>query len=317
MRWLIVPTMLLAAAVPLKDCGTVKIDGPKTAECPEGRYIVTADQTQDPPLVSYRCEKPKPTPTPTPACPEGQVWYEHGGPHQTSGCVPAPFPSPSASAAPSPTPVPSASPVPTPRPSPTIQPSSPGPSPSSSPTAAPAPGLTDACPAPFAVKLGFGQNPRGLNPGFANTGSITPLVSNTETNRQPCAYRGLTGPKDTCAASEGCADHVGSPYEVTYGQPSAVQSLAGGFQNDPIERSTDGCTVIVNGVPHVPCGYNLKFATGGAENYVAGRYREAGHMRVCVTLPPLPTWRCQEGEMGADGKFSGFGQDNRSTDVPK
>jgi len=143
------------------------------------------------------------------------------------------------------------------------------------------------------------------------------MVSNTETNRQPCAYRGLTGPTDTCPVNEGCGDHVGSPYEVAYGQPEAFQSLAGGFTKDPVERSTDGCTVVIGGVPHVPCGYNLKFSTAGSENYSGGRYKEAGHMHICVSLPNLPTLRCQDGEMGADGKLEGFGTDSHSTDVPK
>lgn len=165
------------------------------------------------------------------------------------------------------------------------------------------------------MKLGFGQNPRALNPGFANTASITPLVSNTEQNRQPCAHKGLSGPDDTCAADEGCADHVGAPYQVAYGQPQAFQSLAGGFQGDPVERTTDGCNRDDPGV--VPCGYNLRFATGGPDNYVAGRYKETGPMRICASLPNLPTWRCQTGNMDSDGKLSGFGQDNRSTDVPK
>jgi hypothetical protein len=70
-------------------------------------------------------------------------------------------------------------------------------------------------------------------------------------------------------------------------------------------------------VPHVPCGYNLKFATGGAQNYHGGRYKEAGPMRVCVSLPFLSTLRCQEGVMGEDGRMTGFGQDNSSKDVPK
>lgn len=164
------------------------------------------------------------------------------------------------------------------------------------------------------MKLGFGQNPRALNPGFANTASITPLVANTESNRQPCAYRGLTGPEDTCAPTEACADHVGAPYQVVYGQPQAFQD-GPGFRGDPVERTTDGCNKDDPSV--VPCGYNLRFATGGRENYPGGRYKEAGPMRICASLPNLPTWRCQTGTMGEDGKLDGFGQDNRSRDVPK
>lgn len=164
------------------------------------------------------------------------------------------------------------------------------------------------------MKLGFGQNPRALNPGFANTASITPLVSNTESNRQPCAHKGLTGPQDTCAADEGCADHVGAPYQVTYGQPQAFQD-GPGFTGDSVERTTDGCNKDDPGV--VPCGYNLRFATGGRENYPGGRYKETGHMRICASLPSLPTWRCQSGEMDSDGRLQGFGTDSRSVDVPK
>ena len=73
MRWLIVPTMLLAA-VPLKDCGMVKVKGPKTEACPEGVYLVTYDESQNPPVVSYACEKPAPVPTPTPDCGPGACW---------------------------------------------------------------------------------------------------------------------------------------------------------------------------------------------------------------------------------------------------
>lgn len=249
---------------------------------------------------------PTPSPTPTPVCPDWFVWDPTGGPHGTSDCVPCGVAGPC------------------PSPSPAASASSPSPSPASpTPPPVPSPSGSDACPAPFAIKLGFGQNPRPLNPGFANTAGITPLVSNTETNRAPCAHKGLSGPSDTCAASEGCADHVGAAYQVRYGQPQAVQSLVGGFQNDPIERTTDGCNKDDPSV--VPCGYNLRFATGCQRetdhgpcvNYPDGRYKETGHMRVCVSLPNLPTWRCQEGEMDSDGKLSGFGQDNRSRDVPK
>jgi hypothetical protein len=284
LAWLAIATM--AAAVPLKDCGTVKVDGPKTPQCPEGRYIVTYDESQNPPLVNYRCEKPAASPSPGPA--------------------------------PSPSPVPSVMPsLPPPQPSPSVRPmpSTAPPSPSATPPASPSPGgLTDACPAPYAVKLGFGQNPRALNPGFANTASITPLVANTQANRQPCAYRGLTGPEDTCPADEGCADHVGAPYQVAYGQPQALQD-GPGFRGDPVERTTDGCNKDDPGV--VPCGYNLRFATGGRENYLGGRYNEAGPMRICASMPNLPTWRCQTGTMGDDGKLNGFGTDSHSTDVPK
>lgn len=141
------------------------------------------------------------------------------------------------------------------------------------------------------------------------------MVSNTETNREPCAHKGLTGPADTCAVDEGCADHVGSPYEVKYGQPQAFQD-GPGFKGDPVERSTDGCTVIVDGVPHVPCGYNLKFSTAGEQNYPGGRYNEAGRMRICASLPGLP-WRCQDGIMSEAGKLEGFGTNDRGYDLPK
>lgn len=144
MRWLIGVAML-AAAVPLKDCGTVKVDGPKTAQCPEGRYVVTYDQTQDPPVVSYACEKPAPSASPVPS--------------------PSAIPSASPSAAPSATPPPTpSSPSPSPAPTPSAPPSSPTPAPSSS---------ASACPKPDDLKIGF----RAAVPkerGFRNTFDLTP-----------------------------------------------------------------------------------------------------------------------------------------------
>jgi hypothetical protein len=142
------------------------------------------------------------------------------------------------------------------------------------------------------------------------------MVMVTDQAPRACAHKGIFAIGATCAADEHCADHVGSVYERLYGQPQAFQD-GPGFTGDPVERSTDGCTVVINGVPHVPCGYNLKFATGGPQNYPGGRYKEAGPMRICVSLPPLRTLRCQDGEMSGDGRLLGVGTNDRGYDLPK
>jgi hypothetical protein len=138
MRWLLIPLAVMAVAVPLKDCGTVKVNGPKTAQCPEGVYLVTADQSQSPPVLSYQCEKPAPSPSTPPS----------------ADPAPSPAASPSPSSTPQPSPGPSATPVPTPSPT--------------APAASPS-----ACPKPDDVKLGF-RAAVPKQPGFRNTFDITP-----------------------------------------------------------------------------------------------------------------------------------------------
>jgi hypothetical protein len=81
-----------------------------------------------------------------------------------------------------------------------------------------------------------------------------------------------------------------------------------------VERATDGCNKNDPGI--VPCGYNLTFATGSPALWANGRYKEAGPMEVCVSLPNLP-WRCQKGTMGEDGRMYGFGQNDSGYDKPK
>jgi hypothetical protein len=60
----------------------------------------------------------------------------------------------------------------------------------------------------------------------------------------------------------------------------------------------------------------LTFATGSPALWANGRYKEAGPMEVCVSLPNLP-WRCQKGTMGEDGRMYGFGQNDSGYDKPK
>lgn len=202
-------------------------------------------------------------------------------------------------ASPSVTPSASPAPSPSPSPSPTFPPS---------PSPSPSPVEVGQCPAPFAVKLGFSQEISKRDPGWRHTASITPLV------RGACTHKNDPSPNAVCAASEFCADHVGSEYWNRYGQPQAWQT-GNGFTRHPVERSTDSCNK--NDPGQVPCGYNLAFVTNSREEWVNGKYIYAGPMEVCVSMGHLSTMRCQSGTMGQDGKMYGFGQDAQGVDKPK
>lgn len=188
----------------------------------------------------------------------------------------------------------------------------PSPTPSPRPSPGPTPPTTtyDPCPPPIDVKLGFNPNPPKRTPGWRNLGSITPLV------RGACRHKGDASPDAVCAVDEGCADHVGSVYERTYGQPEAYQN-GNGFTRDPVERTTDGCVVTVGGVDHVPCGYNLAFATSSPNLWADGIFLQNGPMDVCVSMPNLDHWRCQSGRMSTDGKMEGFSTNDSGYDKPK
>ena len=155
--------------------------------------------------------------------------------------------------------------------------------------------MADKCPPPIAVKLGWRQNPRKLEPnGYKNMGDVTPMVQGA------CAHKGDPSPTAECAADEGC----GPVYDARYGEPQAYQD-GPGFSHDSVERTSGSL------------GYVLNIATNSEELWANGRYQQAGRMRVCVSFPNLTTWRCQDGEMGQDGKMSGFGQNNQGFDLPK
>jgi hypothetical protein len=150
----------------------VIVDGPKTAQCPEGRYLVSADETKDPPEVSYKCQKPT----------------------STASAAPEPSAAPSAS--------PSATPPPTPSPTPStaISPPSPASSPSASPSAQLPIPPEGVCPAGWPVKPDFvtiGEKPwrAPANP-YAWIFNVTP-----RTNAPYCPHK----PGATCEQWAPCA----------------------------------------------------------------------------------------------------------------
>lgn len=173
-------------------------------------------------------------------------------------------------------------PQPTPVPTPTPVPPTPVPTPP--PTPEPTPSPNARCPRPDGIKLGFKQNPTKLARGYRNEADVTPT------------YQGV-------AIDPGCGDEL----ERLYGQPEAVQSLAGGFQDDPVERaslaSAHGCI--------------LRFTTNAEDRWENGRFIEAGKMTVKVTYPHLSFWRAQDVTMGTDGKITGSGDNSHSYDIPK
>lgn len=184
---------------------------------------------------------------------------------------------------PTPTPVPPP-PTPTPTPTPTPVPT-PTPTPTPTPVPEPTPGPSDRCPKPDGIKLGFRQNPTKLKGlGYRNEADVTPT------------FQGK-------AIDPGC----GAELERLYGQPEAVQSLEGGFQDDPVERasleSSHGCI--------------LRFVSNSEDLWENGRYKEAGKMTVKVTYPHLSFWRAQDVVMGTDGKITGSGDNSHSYNIPK
>lgn len=288
-RWLAIPTFALAVAVPLKDCGTVKVQGPKTKECPEGVYVVTADREQNPPVVSYRCEKPvTPSPSPSP-CPDGQVRDTLHG--QSAGCVPwPPSPSPSAEPSSSPTPTPSASPTPSPTPTP---------EPTPTPTSA------ELCPKPIRVKIALFSK-RKLEESrhtWRNVWNVTPIVPSTgpggscEWKRSPDG-----GLPDECEAANSCSSVYAvtfAPIDPAVGIPQAYQSGknkdGSSFSHDPVERSSTS-------------DYLLVITDAGQ-----------GPAKLCASFPNLTTWRCTQFFVDSEGEAVGAeGNDrDKSFDEPK
>lgn len=265
---------ILAQTVDVSKCGTdkVRVKLPPTAQCPEGWVVGTVDTSVKPPAITYECENPAPVPSPS------------------SSPVP-PSPPPSSSPSTPPTPVPSPSPIPSPS-------TPPPPSPQPSPSATPVTGCS-TCPAPYDIRIGINKDAAKRQPGWRNTGGITPDVVGD------CAHKGNPSCDARCAASESCADHVGSPYWNRYGQPQAYQS-GNGFTKHPIERTTDSCNR--NDPMQVPCGYNLAFATNHEPDWENGRFKFAGPMEVCASLPHLNYWSCRRGTMTDDGRMTGFDQ---------
>lgn len=223
MRWLLISAMLMAAVPLEQSCRTVKVNGPKTKDCPEGVYIVTADQEQNPPVLSYRCEKPAPSPSVSPSVPPSP---------------PPASPSPEPSASPSPSPTPKPTPSATPAPSPT-----------------PKPGFTNLCPAPIRTKIALFSK-RKLEEArhtWRNVWNVTPIVPSTgdggscEWKRSPDG-----GLPDECEAANTCAEVYAkafAPIDPAVGIPQAYQAGhnkdGSSFSHDSVERSSTSDYLLV------------------------------------------------------------------------
>lgn len=118
-----------------------------------------------------------------------------------------------------------------------------------------------------------------------------------------CAHKAVGGvvPSECAVSEEGCPE----VYARRYGEPQAFMLSPFWSGPDPVERAGNG-------------GYLLNHATQDEARWTTGTYDQAGPLTICVSLPPLKSWRCQTGAVNAAGKAVGFGQDgSNSVDVAK